>query len=247
MKVYEHDFPGRLVRLESQTFGANFSQEEVAEAAIEAISLFCENFILPLTTDLVLGFCDAEFLYPGDSSQESSYFLRDAELPFRVGLISAWENAREERVGGIDPAIILDWILRSMRHKGASSEGLNSSKVVCLQEILVRSTEVRLPHLANIDRDELDVGNESRSIAYPIVNKNGERYVHGPMTGKTIDAPIKLKINSDLGVLTMDINIFWSLWTDPQSEGWRQVRDAVERISSAGWTCTRSQIEELCL
>ncbi|NTU82908.1 MAG: hypothetical protein HGA45_26675 [Chloroflexales bacterium] len=245
MEIYQYDFPGRNLRFELPLAESSAPQLAVVFAG-EALKLCCENFITPLSADLELSYFDAELEYTLDDPQPAQrfWFLRSMEAPPEAVLAPAWVNPVEESVSSIDASTFHSWLIKVLEQSHAKTEPGDGSAIVGYKEILIRATRVQLPWASSeVVEPTLKLWAGARSREHPIERSDETLFVSGPLGQRSHTAPIDLRITSELGVMTLDINVYWSLWTDSGQKGWLQLQAMAERLREAGWVCTYSQIE----
>lgn len=124
------------------------------------------------------------------------------------------------------------------------SEASDSNMIVCWREILVRAVRVcLLDDVASSATDRILLRFGTQRIEYPIERTSDGIFVSGPLEDKSMVTPLELKITNDNGILAMDVQFFWSLWTDPHWKGFQQACDALKRLEDAGWNCVFGSME----
>lgn len=241
MDVFLHDYPGEQLRFERSLPEPPIEPHDLAKTAIAAIDLFCQDFVSPLSVDLGLAYCEAEYALPVDDPTPlpAYWFLRLDRPPPGVLLEEAWTGAVRQETRRIDRHRLADWVGEAMKRVKTESRSSDPAMIVGWREILVRAVRVRLLDLAkSSSADEMHLRFGAHRIDYPIQREGDEAYATGPLEGKAMATPLELKVSNDGGVLAMDINLLWSLWTDPHWKGFRQVHAASRRLEEADWVCT---------
>jgi hypothetical protein len=242
VKIYEYDYPGRQIHLESSSI--DFSPAKITELAVEGLQTFCSNFIAPLALDLSLNSCDPEFLLP-QTTNPSFYYLRLQDFPPQVEQKPAWQDASVETISAINQESITNWISRLIDEKTNQGDSPNNSSIIFWQEIFIGATQICLPRSMDISENNLTIQRGSHAISYPIQKINDRIYASGPIISKSTTAPIELKVTTEAGFLSLDINVLWTLWANSELEGIVQLTDGLERLRSLGWVCTYSEVEGL--
>jgi hypothetical protein len=184
-----YEFPGRTLSFELPVQSSPALQQEAATSAIEGLRLFCEDFVTPLSADLTLSYCNAEYLsaVSEPAPEPRFFFLRSEAAPSDAKLEPGWVNARESSVPAITPAVILEWILNAMDQNPSTINTANNTLVICWTELLIRATRVRLPRSSDIAaREFLEISDVPNMITYPVERIAGESFVSGPQKQKKL-------------------------------------------------------------
>jgi hypothetical protein len=234
-EIVIQDFPGKQVRLERIAPEGMRSQVDLARLAADALFLFADGIYEPVSMDLQVACCDPETGYPEAASEPHRRFwlFRLRNLPAGVEIRPAWTSEELVTVDRLDTAAILDCLEAPLRQDcNAAGE-----EYVGWQEMLFRTARVRLPDpLRILGGNSLVVRYGRGSIEHPIERCGDARWVWGPLARKTLGAPIELKLGNEAGLLTFDIWLLWSLWSDEDGEGWKDVQRALGKLSNLGWT-----------
>jgi hypothetical protein len=223
-EIVAFDFPGRKLRFEIP-----------AASAFDGLDLFCQNFISLFAADIALCYFDAELGYAlaVPRPERPHWLLRSAGAPPTIRIRPAWQNEDGLEVGVIDGS--------SLR---AAIEAVREASEVDWSEILLGAARVRLPWSADqLQQCFLPIRVVTDVIDYPIEREGGSLFVNGPLERSSVPAPIRLSMRKDMGVATMDIDVYWSLWTDSHQNGFEDLRKAAGRLRDADWRCTYSEIE----
>ena len=186
--------------------------------------------------DVSFSYFDMEFGYSIDDPmpERPFWFLRSEQSPAEVELRPAWENEIQVDTPAMDAKALRRWV-----------ESARESSAIDWRELLVRAVRLRLPWSPDeLHQEVLQIRLAAHVIDYPI-ERGQSLFACGPLKRKSVPAPLDLSIVHQTGVATMDIDVNWSLWTDPRERGYGDLRNAVERLRAGNWKCVYSEIEGL--
>lgn len=235
MEIELFAFPGKQFRLELSNADETLPQEQLLLLAVEALQLFCGDFLLPLSVDLRLACYDTELRFSiQDPFPEPEFFyLTSRESSTEVLLRPAWNNAIQQQTAKITSVSLLAWIRKSIHQ--ANRNRRSAQCFIDWNEILLRSFRVRL------DLEPEDMGNiiqfrgEYGLIEHPIERGPDGIFAYGPLKKKTLLSPVELRIENDYGTISLVISIFWSMWSDPKFSGYRQFEEVLRRLEQNNW------------
>lgn len=245
-EVYLHKAPGKQLTFAFGVEAGPPTQQQTAESAVEALGLFCQSFVTPLSADLVLTYCEPEDGFPVKEPmpERRFWFLRSESATGDARLEAAWVNPTEQSVPVITPAVVLEWMTAAMAQNPATIQTADRPVVIGWKELLFRATRVRLPRGSELAASEsIEIQDGANVVAYPIERIAGESFVSGPLKQKLLEPPIELRINSQSGLITLNVSLYWSVWTDTQQDGRSDITQAAQRLQQHGWECTYSELQ----
>ncbi len=224
MEIQAFDFPGRKLRFRSS-----------AANSFEGVDQFCGDFISPLSAEVSFSFFDTEYGYAlnDPSPKRPFWFLRSEQSPPAIDVRPAWENEIHLELHTLTSSEVKSWM-----------DSVREGPGFDWREILIRSVRVRLPWSAG-DRQEdtLQIRVAAHVLDYPVERDGESLFVSGPHCGTVVPPPLNLSLRQEMGVATMDIDVNWSVWTDPGQNGFADLQSAGARLRAAGWECKHSDIE----
>ncbi|GII88908.1 hypothetical protein Ssi03_68980 [Sphaerisporangium siamense] len=226
------DFPGAVVRLESEADVLQDPEDQTAHAryAVEGLLAFCDEFCEPVSMDLSLAYHERDFDYPMSDPVPPRPFhlLRAASVPPGVEVRPAWAGAKAAVVDELSVDTVTDFVARALDQDvpGGGSLGWYESAF--------RATRVRLPEPLGT-RGFVELQAESDAVRYPVERRGDGLWVSGPGPAGVLNAPIELRMTKESGLLVFEASVYWSLWAE-DGPGRSFVKDGVERMRGLGWT-----------
>jgi hypothetical protein len=232
-QIFIHDFPGKQIQLQYLAPNEIETQLDLAKLALDQVFLLSENLFEPLSVDLWLTYCDPELNdYPlsEPTPPHPFWLLQHRNLPLGVEVTPAWEREIITVGDTLSQTPILDWIAVAFE-QSCSGETEYS---LGWQELLFRTTRARLP-VQDMTGTTLCVSQGYGQIEYPVEHDKDSFWISGPRTNKTLTPPIDVRITNEAGLLTLELGLHWSLWTEPSEAGYFKVEQAIERLLAQAW------------
>lgn len=229
-----HDFPGRQTRLE-YIIPENLSRKEADEFVINSIFSFADGLVEILAANLWITYYDIATGFPVEDSYPEMPFwmLKKKQLPENIRVNAAWENEKMVETEEISPSIINSWITDAV----AANHSPDASTGLCWKQIIFPAMKccTQLPY-NSFDELEITVEEEGRVYQHPIEKLNGKIWITGPLHWKSLSSPIRIIIDNFSGLITLDISLYWSFWTDPDAAGTKKVQESIQKLLEKEWT-----------
>ncbi|WP_157224201.1 hypothetical protein [Nocardia paucivorans] len=224
-----------LISAEISPWGRVRDQREIAAIAIDALFALGEDLFEPLSVEGIFPCCHREYLGPLQSEpyQVSAYRqLQVASPPKGVRIGSWWRSTRVESTERLDRQTILEWIDTVLTEHECPDPADEPGWTL----LIVDSFRVRLPDATaqTVVGDALAVESDIGTLSFPVESSAGGHWVAGPDIRYAEDAPFRAWIDHEMGTLTFNFYIFWSLWMD--GAGFPVIEAAIRRLADLGWT-----------
>lgn len=233
--MYIREYPAVQMRWEYLVPEEITTQQDFARLALQAVFAVIEGWCVPYSVDIALAYMDPEalFVFRDVAPEPQFIFLSAQEVPMGVGIKSSWVNAHELIVPMLTEASIqthLDQALTELQNQQPTV----TAGWVSLQ---FNALAVRLPPDAvSSDCPSLKVDTVGGQMVHPLIQREDGSWVAGPLRPQTLTAPIDLMVTSDLGLLELNLNLYWKVWYDPAEAGYTEVERAGARLRELGWT-----------
>lgn len=214
----------------------------LAELALGAIAAFNGDFVANLSADLSLRFCDEETGFPLSKPcpEHAFWYVRSTAASPAVASSPVWNGAREQSVAALDRSTLRGWIAGALER--ASRATAAGGMPVVWEELRSHANRVRLPDGLNPSSEVLALCYGSHVIHYPVERIDGVAWVSGPLVAKSLTSAIDMRVTNEAGFLTLEIHLFWSLWSDPVHPGWNELLRATQRLRDHGWALRFSSV-----
>lgn len=254
IKTEEYESSLATVCFELDLSDLPYSPAQLTNLAIAALSVIGENLFSPITIDLALDYFNIEFGFIVPPPKQSSklpfwWFLFSEEVlsqeKYKTNYSSIWNNSCDEVAESMDWKAIQAWIFSTIKRASCQSKFDQDSITIGWRALDVWAMQVALPENAvSSSSSTISILKNSRLIEYPISRKNKRIYIDAPLNNKSLQPPFKISMGSTYTILSMDIHMYWSLWTTPQSPGWLEFCQAIDRLKwHSDWRCTFSSLE----
>lgn len=226
------DYPGWGLRLKWLAPDEVASQIELARLALDAVFLFAEGLCEPLTVSLTLVCCEAEAGYTLSQPAPPHPFwtLRQSDLPPGLEIEPTRNDERVAVADKLTPESILAYT------RTALEQDCEGDARVGWEEFRFDASRARLPFPADaVAGDTMLVGYGAGVIEHALEHRNDALWVAGPLSGKAMTAPITMRVNREVSLLTFNISVYWSVWGEEGAAGRADFDRAVGRLLDNGW------------
>lgn len=227
-QILNHDFPGKGIRLRYEAWDEEYSEIDLAKLVIDHVFLLSENLFEPLSVELSLTYCHPEYYFSlSEPTPEHPFWLLQHEnLPQGVKVEPTYVNEIITIGNTKTLSSIVDWITMAFEQ----SCGSETRYIVAWEELEFRTTQARLP-IQDIASNTLYSWYGNR---YPVERYKDSFWINGPRD-ESLTPPIYVRVYKDARLLTLDLSLYWSFWTEPTEPGYFEVKQAIERLVALGW------------
>ncbi|WNG44441.1 hypothetical protein F0U60_10215 [Archangium minus] len=188
----------------------------------------------PLALDLVLACRTRElpFFEQDVFPAVPSFHIREEHQPPRVSAQAVYSSGRLEAsvVPELTQDVLTHWCMTALAQKSPGPDYL-----VTFETLVCTYARARLFDEEPVRGLRLrDAGGNTWDA--PIVLRDGEAWVAGPLEDRPMDAPISFRISNMDGRLDTHVQVGWALWDVPGTPEHRALGQALGRIRAQGWT-----------
>jgi len=231
MNAFVHVFPGEEFTLQRRM--SNASGVALADASFAVIER-ASSLLEPMVLEIACGcysISDHGFAIQ-HRPRRGGYLAVRNDLPEDIAVTVRPTYAATERlaVSRIDRDLLAE-ILGRIERDSCEEDGL----LAAWESMFVNATAARIfPDDTNLDRVlNLEDDRRRHVQAMPIDWRGDEPWVIGPRYG-ILSPPFRLHVTRGFGGLRLGIDVCWSPWTQPGSEGRRAVDAYLMALASLG-------------
>ena len=232
IKFFEH--PGMSLQLEFLAPESMKDELDQFELGYQALSKF-EHLIRPLAIDFEIGCLDIETFFPEENCypEKSYWILQQDVMPNEVVLSPWYEKPTYVYRTDLDKDSIRNLLYVALDQTCSSCMGTRPT----WRTIRYHAVQVRLPNqLHGEERLAVKIG--THPYSFYVDNEIDHSWISGPIKDYPLELPLGLELENDGGLLTLKIRMHLSLWTNPDSEGKREINEIVNHLIEEGWNIT---------
>jgi hypothetical protein len=191
----------------------------------------------PLSADLALGCQEKQYGYFESTVRPpfSSWHIR--ALPTDNTAIEPLPRDTQcSETPQLTPEVLSKWISQALDQDCGC---LSTTHRVDWKFIEFLSIQAKLPNIETFsNQDSLRVGWKNSEFTVPITRENDQLWVFGTMFRSSTypaKSPFYVIFSQECGRITLDIQIYWSLWTHPNSAGYPVMYEIIQQLLQLGW------------
>lgn len=217
--VYASDQPLATLRLERE-LELDETERDAIRELLDAVDDLTRDWLVPLAVGALVECCDPSRYYePIGEPARPSWFTRADGVDARVAIRHAYSNATEypARADRADVRGMVDRALAQVCDEGELS----------FAEMTWTAVRIAMPVPA------IRVRYAGGSVNTVIHDGDGGRWILGPVLHELVGPPARLRAVNEHGSLTIDLHLYWDLWTDVPA-GRATVEGAAARVEARG-------------
>jgi hypothetical protein len=236
--TYAHEEPPWAIRLEREVPSEDEVEAQTLDETLLAVEALTEGWVEPLALHLSVGCFDTEALHAPVACRppQPEWFLRKQELPSGVEARHMYKDPVIDTADALSKESVRTWVARALRQDCPNAPRfIPSWRGLWWPAVRTRMSEsLRLG-----EHEVLRVDCYAGTLSVPLERGAEGAWISGPLLHYVIGPPVDLAaINCD-GLVTIDLNVYWTLWID-EPAGRAQVEAAVDRVLALGRGWQRS-------
>jgi hypothetical protein len=189
-----------------------------------------------LAIEAALTYVNAEYWFDLDEPTPPQRFwlLAHDPLPPHLTLHPMWNGSRIISIPQLNLPASQTWFAQMMAELAHPAPPPDA--VLGWSELRCDTALVRLPAgLLAPGTATLPVHERQNQLDYPVVWQDASAWVGGPLPPYTRTAPVEWRLSNTCGMLTLEINSYWSLWRSEDGAGWPMLQQTIDTLRTAGW------------
>ena len=195
-------------------------------------------FSQPLSGNMVIGCQEIQSGYfePTITPPFPAWHIRASILPAHVALRHPPENCHCTEALQLSADILNNWVSQALEQKCSS---LATTHKVAWKFIEFTAIQAKLPNAKNfLNQKLLWLGWKSNRLSVPVEKIGDELWVSGPIfepESRRIKAPFYIILSQEYGRIELSMQIYWSLWTHPNSAGYPIIYEMIKHFLQRNW------------
>jgi|GEM_PF-5116318 hypothetical protein len=200
---------------------------QLAAKALEVVEELYQ-FIQPLSADLVVVYRDDKYwdIITDAEPLIRHWYIESSSAPKNIVLDSMYINPKVDQSSQLSPEVLFHWIETAL-----NQECLNPEYKITWNNIDFNAVRARLFNQQKFQEREWLLVEQSK---IPI-----EKLTDGLWVSESLEAgavpPIQFSLYQMYRGLKANLNISWSLWTEPENPEQVALQNAISRLLDKGW------------
>lgn len=205
--------------------------------ASEGLFLLVDGLFVPLKADLSIDFFDQEFDYPvGEIDPPQQFWLLKQEnLPENISADTYWVAKKEHLVSAINQKQLSDFIQQAIdcNQKNDLEYSVN------WHQLIFNANRCQLPLAPEMLVEGcVHVTERTSHLQLPVESIDGKIWISGPLKPYFLYAPIEIFFERDMGEISLQMQIYWTIYTEDGSPGKQKVQENIDKLLAKGWVMT---------